>query len=182
MTFPQVLIYSPLPSKTFLRAHHFFLILIPFIFISHFFCGLAAAYMNSEAFFFLCIPLVCQITHSFLNGFQPNLYLGLLPCMLYLSCYFQPEVSTGMYLRKSITLQADSCHSLDPWHKLLDTQSVLMYLSVLKVKKSCGLDFFKIKLQTSSAYIPPQSSNICLQQVDVLPSKNQALCQLNYCN
>ena len=35
-----------------------------------------------------------------------------------------------------ITLQADSCHNLDPvsdLHKLSDTQSILMYHSVVKV-------------------------------------------------
>ena len=34
--------------------------------------------------------------------------------MLYLSYYFQPEVNTRMYLRRAITLQADSCHNLNP--------------------------------------------------------------------
>ena len=33
-------------------------------------------------------------------------------------------------------------------HKLSDTQSILMYHSVVKVKKNLGLEFFKIKLQS----------------------------------
>ena len=46
-------------------------------------------------------------------------------------------------------------------HKLSDTQSILMYYSVVKAK-SHGLKFFKIKLQSiASAYIAmlPQSSD-----------------------
>ena len=74
-----------------------------------------------------------------------------------------------MYFRKAITLQADSCHNLDPpaydLHKLLDTQSILMYHSVLKVKKIAGLSFSKLSFKVASAYILPQSSNICLQKV-----------------
>ena len=50
-----------------------------------------------------------------------------------------------MYLRKAITIQANSCHNLDPdLQKHSDTQSILMYDSV--VKKNHGREFFKIKL------------------------------------
>ena len=57
-----------------------------------------------------------------------------------------------MYMRRAITLQVDSCHNLDPrsydLHKLSDTQSILMYHSVVKVLKNYGAEFFKIKLQS----------------------------------
>ena len=71
-----------------------------------------------------------------------------------------------MYLRKAITLQADSCHNpANDLHKLLDTQFILMHHSVLKVKKIAGLSFLKLSFKVASAYILPQSSNICLQKV-----------------
>ena len=73
-----------------------------------------------------------------------------------------------MYFRKAITLQTNSCHNLDPsndLHKLSDTQSILMYHSVVKVKKNRGLEFFKIKLQSGICLYGSQSSDICLQKV-----------------
>ena len=39
-----------------------------------------------------------------------------------------------------------------------------MYHSVLKVKKIVGLSFSELSLKVASTYIPPQSSNICLQK------------------
>ena len=72
-----------------------------------------------------------------------------------------------MYLRKAITLQINSC--LGPpsndLHKLSDTQSILMYHSVVKVKKIPFLNFSKLSLKGASAYMLPQSSDICLQKV-----------------
>ena len=59
-----------------------------------------------------------------------------------------------MYLRRAITLQVDtdSCYNLDPLQmiciKLSDTQSILMYHSVVKVLKNLGPEIFKIKLQS----------------------------------
>ena len=44
-----------------------------FIFIAHFFHGLAGAYVNPGRFSLFVHSLVCPITHSFLHGFQPNL-------------------------------------------------------------------------------------------------------------
>ena len=60
---------------------------------------------------------------------------------------YHTEVNTGTYLRKAITLQANSCHNLEllhmyDLHKLSDTQSILMYHSVVKVKQNCSLEFF----------------------------------------
>ena len=46
------------------------------------------------------------ITHSFLNGIQPNLYQR----FSHVSSTFH---TIFRYLRKVITLQADSCHNLD---------------------------------------------------------------------
>ena len=72
-----------------------------------------------------------------------------------------------MYLRKAITLQADDCHNLDPRQMICislvsDTQSILMYHStVLKVKKIAGLSFSKLSFKEASAYMLPQSANIC---------------------
>ena len=49
----------------------------------------------------------------------------------------------------SITLQVDSLGPpLNDLHKLSDTQSILMYHSVVKVEKNLGPQFFKIKLQS----------------------------------
>ena len=42
------------------------------------------------------------------------------------------------------------------------TQSILMYHSVVKVKKNPGLEFFKIKLQSLIAIL-------CARQVQVMP-------------
>ena len=51
-------------------------------------------------------------------------------------------------------------------HKLIDTQSILMYHSVVKVyKKIAVLSFSKLSFKLASAYMLPQSSDICLQKV-----------------
>ena len=63
-----------LPSITFLRARRFFSSLfLCFIFIAHFFRGLAGACVNPGRFSQFVYSLVCAITHSSLDGFQPNL-------------------------------------------------------------------------------------------------------------
>ena len=59
---------------------------------------------------------------------------ALLPC----SYIATLEVNTEMHLEKAIILQADSCHNFDPQqhlHKYSDTQSIMMYDSVVKVFK-----------------------------------------------
>ena len=69
-------INSFLPSKSnILGACHFFF-LFSFTFIAHLFRGLAGACVNPEVFSHSLFvhSLVCLITHSFLNEFQPNLY------------------------------------------------------------------------------------------------------------
>ena len=64
--------YKGLPSmnNTFTRASFFFLILILLSFLSHTFAG---AYVNPGRFYLFVHSLVCPITHSSLDGFQPNL-------------------------------------------------------------------------------------------------------------
>ena len=58
-----------------------------FIFITHFFRGLAGAYVNPRRFSLFVHSLVCPVTHSSLDGFQPNL----IEHFLYLSYCFQPK-------------------------------------------------------------------------------------------
>ena len=62
--------YKPLPS---LGVGHFFLVSFFLHFLAHLFRGLAGAYMNPTRLSVLVHSLVCSITHSFLDGFQPNL-------------------------------------------------------------------------------------------------------------
>ena len=67
--------YKGLPSmnNTFTRASFFSNSNSTFIFIAHFFRELAGAYVNPGRFSFVVHSLVCPITHSSLDGFQPNL-------------------------------------------------------------------------------------------------------------
>ena len=120
--------YKPLPpiKNIFTRASFFFLFLSYFL---HFhripFRGLAEAYVNPGRFSLLVHSLVCPITHSSLDGFQPNLVQHF------------PHVCS-------------ICHTIFNLKKTLEcvyerllhcrlifavTQSILMYHSVLKVKK-----------------------------------------------
>ena len=64
--------YKGLPSmnNTFTRVSFFSCL---FHFIAHFFRGLAGAYVNPGRFSLFVHSLVWPITHSSLNGFQPNL-------------------------------------------------------------------------------------------------------------
>ena len=63
--------YKPLPSiKNIFTYASFFSC---FIFIIHLFHGLAGAYVNPGSFSFFVHSLVYPITHSHLDGFQPNL-------------------------------------------------------------------------------------------------------------
>ena len=72
----RLLIYSLI--KSFLSPQIFYVaVVFSFIFIAHFFRGLAEACVNPESFFnshLFVHSLVCLITHSFLHGFQPDLY------------------------------------------------------------------------------------------------------------
>ena len=83
--------------------------------------------------------LVCPITHSFLDGFQPNLVQLALPSsMLYLSYYFQPKKTLECVCERLLHCRLISAITWTPandLHKLSVTQSILMYQSVLKVLK-----------------------------------------------
>ena len=64
------------PNKNILGARHFFSVSL-FHFHHTLFRGLAGARVNPGSIFSNSLfvhSLVCLITHSFLNGFQPNLY------------------------------------------------------------------------------------------------------------
>ena len=67
-----------------------------------------------------------------------------------------------MYLIKAVTLEADSCHNLD-LRQLSVIQSILMYQSVVEVKKIIGFSFSKLSFKVASACMLPQGSDICLQ-------------------
>ena len=63
--------YKGLPSmNNILRACRFSCL---FHFIARFFHGLAGAYVNPGRFSLFVHSLACLITHSSLDGFQPNL-------------------------------------------------------------------------------------------------------------
>ena len=67
--------YKGLPSmnNTFTCASFFSNSNSTFIFIAHFFRELTGAYVNPGIFSLFVHSLVCPITHSSLDGFQPNL-------------------------------------------------------------------------------------------------------------
>ena len=67
--------YKRLPSinNIFTRASFFSSLFLCFIFIAHFFHGLAGACVDPGRFSQFVYSLVCVITHSSLDGFQPNL-------------------------------------------------------------------------------------------------------------
>ena len=68
--------YKSIPpiKNIFTRALFFSCLFVSsFIFIAHLFRGLAGAYMNPGRFSLLVHSIVCPITHSSLDGFQPNL-------------------------------------------------------------------------------------------------------------
>ena len=109
-----------------------------FIFIAHFFRELARVYVNLRRFSVFVHPLVCPITHSFLDGFQPNLVQHF------------PHVSSTCHtvfsLKKTLEcvcerllhcrlIFAITWTSTNDLHKLSVMQSILMYHSVLKVLK-----------------------------------------------
>ena len=117
------------------------------------FCGLAGACMNPGSFFKLSFcTFACLSNNSLISSWISAKFVSaLLPCMLYLSYYFQPEVNTWIYLRKAFTLQVDSCHNLYPLQLIciniwMHNLRILMYYSVVKVKRYFRLEVFKIKL------------------------------------
>ena len=102
--------YKGLPSINNIFTYASFFSCL-FHFHHTFFRGLVGACVNPRSFSLFVHSLVCQITHSFLNGFQPN---RLLHCRLKVAITWSPA---------------------NDLHKLSDTQSILMYHSVVNVKK-----------------------------------------------
>ena len=66
-----------------------------------------------------------------------------------------------MYLGEAITLQADSCHNLDPRQMICIRFQIhdlyLMYHSVVKVKKIVGLSFSKPSFKVPSVIMFQQA-------------------------
>ena len=106
-----------------------------------------------------------------------------------------------MYFRKTITLQTNSCHNLDPLQmicisfqigfrpgglpparistgrfRLQPDRPYTMYIDVSlcskSFKKIAVLSFSKLSFKVVSAYMLPQSSDICLQKSSDMLNKN----------
>ena len=86
--------YKSLPSiKSILRACHFSCFFLP-LFLSHtFFVGLRELKSIFSKSLFMH-SLCSLITHFISCWISAKFVSGLLPCILYLSYYFQPEVNT----------------------------------------------------------------------------------------
>ena len=111
--------YSGLPSiNNIFMCASFFLVCFFVSFSSHTFSWACGSLHEPQKFFSFCAFMITCLsnnsTHFVTDLISAKLVSALLPCMLYLSYYFQPEVNTWMYLRKAITLEADNCHNLDP--------------------------------------------------------------------
>ena len=117
-----------------------------FIFIAHFFAGLR----NPGRFSLFVHSLVCPITHSSLDGFQPNLVQHFphvcSTCHTVFSLKNTFECVCERLLHCRLIFPITWTPAANDLHKLSVTQSILMYHSVLKVKKNRGLEFFKTKL------------------------------------
>ena len=116
--------YKVLSSITFLCTRRYFLLC--------FFHGLRKFAWTLLVFLFCA----CQVTHSFLNRFQPNSYQHFSLLVLLFSAW-----------NKSITLQTDNYHNLDRQQISFEIYDlVMMYHSVIK---NFWLKFFKMNLQCS---------------------------------
>ena len=101
------LIKSFLSPQKFLRVSRFF-----FFFFFHFhhtlFRGLAGSLRDLRNKLSFC-TFTCLSNNLLISSWIPAKFVSaLLPCMLNLSHYFQPDVQTLMYLREAITLQVDT--------------------------------------------------------------------------
>ena len=107
---------SFLSQKYFWRGSRFFSSFF-LSFSSHTFswaCG-ELAWIPQVFFKLSFCTFTCLSNNSLISSWISAKFVSaLLPCMLYLSYYFQSEVNAWMYLRKAITLQVDSFHNLDP--------------------------------------------------------------------
>ena len=143
--------YKNLPSfNNIFKCMSFFLCFISL----HTFLWACRSCVNPGSFSLLCIHLsvISWWISAKLDSALPLCY-----CMLYLSYCFQPKEHTWMCVWKVITLQVYFCHNLDPRQiicinfEILSVQ-LLMYHSVVKVKKSVGLNFLKLS-KVASAYM-----------------------------
>ena len=134
---PQIL---PSTKKYFRHPLFFLLIILLLSFSSHAFSWACRSLCEPRKFFSNSLfvhSFVCAITHLFLNGFQPNFYQHFSHvCPTYLSYYFQPvktlESICDRLLHCKLTVTITWTPSYD-LHKISDTQSILMYHSVLQV-------------------------------------------------
>ena len=111
--FCAYLIKALLPSTIFLCMRCFFFV----SFSSHTFSWGSGSLREPQKYFFkLSFYAFTLFSNNSLISWwiSAKLVSAFLPSILYLSYYFQPEVSTWMYLRKAITLQTYSCHNLNP--------------------------------------------------------------------
>ena len=107
--------YKPLPPIKNIFTHVvFFLFLSSFIFIAHLFRGLAGAYVNPKKFSLLVHSLVCPITHSSLDGFQPNLVQHFPYVCSTCHTVFSLKKTLECVYERLFTLQVDFCYNLDP--------------------------------------------------------------------
>ena len=105
--------------------------------------------MNPGIFSLLVHSLVCPITHSSLDGFQPNLVQHFPHVCSTCHTVFSLKKTLECVYERLLHYRLIFAITWTPTndlHKLLVTQSILMYHSVLKVKKNRGLEFFKTKL------------------------------------
>ena len=99
---------------------HFYAHVIFFLasFFLHFHCtlfhGLAGAYVNPRRFSLLVHSLVCPITHSSLDGFQPNLvqHFPHVCSTCHTVCSLQKTLEC--VYEKLLHCRFDFCHNLDP--------------------------------------------------------------------
>ena len=112
--------------------------------------------MNPRRFSLFVHSLVCPITHSSLNGFQPNLVqhfphvCSTCHTVFSLKNTFECVCERLLHCRLIFPITWTPANDL---HKLSVTQSILMYHSVLKVKKIAGLNFSKLSFEVASAYM-----------------------------
>ena len=139
--------------------HIIFFLIILLSFSSHTFRGLAGAYVNPGIFSLFVHSLVCPITHSFLDGFQLNLVQHFPHVCSTCHTVFSLKNTLEYFFERLLHCRLISTITSLTWtpsndlHNLSVTQSILMYYSVLKVKKIVGLSFSKLSFKVASAYM-----------------------------
>ena len=106
--------------------------------------------MNPGRFSLFVHSLVCPITHSFFYGFQPNLVqhfphvCSTCHTVFSLKNTLEYVCERLLHCRLIFSITWTLTNDL---HILSVTQSILMYHSVLKVKKIVGLSFSKLSFK-----------------------------------